>query len=46
HRVVQSDGQLRGYGGGLWRKRFLLDHEAAVCGRSLLPALEPNAASA
>ncbi|NOX58704.1 MAG: methylated-DNA--[protein]-cysteine S-methyltransferase [Planctomycetes bacterium] len=27
HRVVQSDGQLRGYGGGLWRKRFLLMHE-------------------
>lgn len=27
HRVVQSDGALRGYGGGLWRKRFLLDHE-------------------
>ncbi len=27
HRVVQSDGALRGYGGGLWRKQFLLDHE-------------------
>jgi AraC family transcriptional regulator of adaptative response/methylated-DNA-[protein]-cysteine methyltransferase len=27
HRVVQSDGKLRGYGGGLWRKQFLLDHE-------------------
>ncbi len=27
HRVVQSNGELRGYGGGLWRKRFLLDHE-------------------
>ena len=24
HRVVRSDGQLGGYGGGLWRKRFLL----------------------
>jgi AraC family transcriptional regulator of adaptative response/methylated-DNA-[protein]-cysteine methyltransferase len=34
HRVVQSDGQLRGYGGGLWRKQFLLDHEAAISGRS------------
>lgn len=27
HRVVGSDGQLTGYGGGLWRKRFLLDLE-------------------
>ncbi len=27
HRVVGSDGKLTGYGGGLWRKRFLLDHE-------------------
>ncbi len=27
HRVVGSDGQLTGYGGGLWRKKFLLDHE-------------------
>jgi AraC family transcriptional regulator of adaptative response/methylated-DNA-[protein]-cysteine methyltransferase len=36
HRVVQSDGQLRGYGGGLWRKQFLLDLEqgqAAPFGR-------------
>jgi AraC family transcriptional regulator of adaptative response/methylated-DNA-[protein]-cysteine methyltransferase len=36
HRVVQKDGQLRGYGGGLWRKQFLLDLEhriAAVCSR-------------
>lgn len=27
HRVVGKDGTLRGYGGGLWRKRYLLDHE-------------------
>ncbi|UCC75201.1 MAG: methylated-DNA--[protein]-cysteine S-methyltransferase [Gemmatimonadota bacterium] len=27
HRVVGNDGQLTGYGGGLWRKRFLLDLE-------------------
>lgn len=27
HRVVGSDGQLTGYGGGLWRKRYLLDLE-------------------
>lgn len=27
HRVVQSNGALRGYGGGLWRKKFLIDLE-------------------
>jgi AraC family transcriptional regulator of adaptative response/methylated-DNA-[protein]-cysteine methyltransferase len=27
HRVVGSDGQLTGYGGGLWRKKHLLDLE-------------------
>jgi AraC family transcriptional regulator of adaptative response/methylated-DNA-[protein]-cysteine methyltransferase len=27
HRVIQADGGLRGYGGGLRRKRWLLDHE-------------------
>ena len=27
HRVVRSNGALCGYGGGLWRKRWLLDHE-------------------
>ncbi|MBL7162388.1 MAG: methylated-DNA--[protein]-cysteine S-methyltransferase [Anaerolineales bacterium] len=28
HRVIGSDGSLTGYGGGLWRKRYLLDLEA------------------
>lgn len=27
HRVIRSDGSLCGYGGGLWRKRWLLEHE-------------------
>ena len=27
HRVIGSDGKLTGYGGGLWRKEYLLDHE-------------------
>jgi AraC family transcriptional regulator of adaptative response/methylated-DNA-[protein]-cysteine methyltransferase len=27
HRVVGADGSLTGYGGGLWRKQWLLDHE-------------------
>jgi AraC family transcriptional regulator of adaptative response/methylated-DNA-[protein]-cysteine methyltransferase len=29
HRVVGSDGRLTGYAGGVWRKRWLLDHERA-----------------
>ncbi len=29
HRVVSADGSLGGYGGGLDRKRWLLDHEGA-----------------
>jgi len=29
HRVVASDGELTGYGGGLWRKEFLLAMEQA-----------------
>ncbi|HSJ09514.1 MAG TPA: trifunctional transcriptional activator/DNA repair protein Ada/methylated-DNA--[protein]-cysteine S-methyltransferase [Longimicrobiales bacterium] len=28
HRVVGSDGKLTGYGGGLWRKQWLLEHES------------------
>jgi AraC family transcriptional regulator of adaptative response/methylated-DNA-[protein]-cysteine methyltransferase len=27
HRVVNADGRLGGYGGGVWRKQFLLDLE-------------------
>jgi AraC family transcriptional regulator, regulatory protein of adaptative response / methylated-DNA-[protein]-cysteine methyltransferase len=27
HRVIGSDGNLTGYGGGLWRKKFLLELE-------------------
>jgi methylated-DNA-[protein]-cysteine S-methyltransferase len=27
HRVIGSDGRLTGYGGGLWRKEWLLEHE-------------------
>jgi AraC family transcriptional regulator of adaptative response/methylated-DNA-[protein]-cysteine methyltransferase len=27
HRVIRSDGTLCGYGGGRWRKQWLLDHE-------------------
>jgi len=27
HRVIGADGSLTGYGGGLWRKEWLLAHE-------------------
>ncbi len=27
HRVIGSDGSLTGYGGGIWRKQWLLQHE-------------------
>lgn len=30
HRLVGSDGSLTGYGGGLHRKRWLIDHEASA----------------
>ena len=32
HRVIGSDGSLTGYGGGLWRKRWLLRNEGAKIG--------------
>lgn len=30
HRVIGKDGSLTGYGGGLERKRWLLEHEGAI----------------
>ena len=30
HRVVGADGELTGYGGGLWRKEWLIAHEKAL----------------
>jgi methylated-DNA-[protein]-cysteine S-methyltransferase len=30
HRVIGADGSLTGFGGGLERKRFLLEHEGAL----------------
>lgn len=32
HRVVGADGRLVGYGGGLWRKKRLLELEQASTG--------------
>jgi AraC family transcriptional regulator of adaptative response/methylated-DNA-[protein]-cysteine methyltransferase len=33
HRVIGSDGNLTGYGGGLERKRWLIDHERKYSGQ-------------
>ena len=41
HRVIESTGGLRGYGGGLDRKRWLLDHEQ---GPLALPGLRRGTA--
>ncbi|RFT16345.1 MAG: Methylated-DNA--protein-cysteine methyltransferase [Candidatus Saccharicenans subterraneus] len=30
HRVIGADGSLTGFGGGLWRKKWLLEHEKKV----------------
>ena len=35
HRVIGSDGSLTGYAGGLWRKRWLLEHENPPIQQSL-----------
>lgn len=36
HRVIGADGSLTGFGGGLDRKRWLLDHEGALGALDLL----------
>jgi AraC family transcriptional regulator of adaptative response/methylated-DNA-[protein]-cysteine methyltransferase len=33
HRVIGSDGRLTGYGGGIRRKKWLLDHERKYSGQ-------------
>jgi methylated-DNA-[protein]-cysteine S-methyltransferase len=35
HRVIGSDGSLTGYAGGIWRKKWLLNHENPVKQQSL-----------
>jgi len=36
HRVIGSDGKLVGYGGGLWRKEWLINHERKVSSGDLM----------
>ncbi|WP_395044651.1 methylated-DNA--[protein]-cysteine S-methyltransferase [Flavobacterium sp.] len=35
HRVIGKDGSLTGYAGGLWRKKWLLEHENPTNQQSL-----------
>jgi len=35
HRVIGSNGSLTGYAGGLWRKKWLLEHESPTIQQSL-----------
>lgn len=35
HRVIGTDGSLTGYAGGLWRKKWLLEHESPTNQQSL-----------
>ena len=37
HRVIGANGSLTGFGGGIERKRWLLEHEGALRGRETLP---------
>jgi AraC family transcriptional regulator of adaptative response/methylated-DNA-[protein]-cysteine methyltransferase len=41
HRILGADGSLTGYGGGLWRKQWLLRHEEKINGQA--PHLEKTA---
>lgn len=35
HRVIGTDGSLTGYAGGLWRKKWLIEHENPTTQQSL-----------
>jgi len=34
HRIIGKNGELTGYAGGLWRKKWLLQHEAVIAGKA------------
>jgi methylated-DNA-[protein]-cysteine S-methyltransferase len=46
HRVIGADGSLTGYGGGLARKRWLLEHEHTYASASVSRRRDKNAFSA
>jgi len=41
HRVIGSEGQLTGYSGGLWRKKWLLQHESSSHQFNLFSTFSP-----
>ena len=42
HRVIRADGTLCGYGGGIWRKQWLLAHERRVLSRRETSPVTPG----
>ncbi|WP_134496390.1 bifunctional transcriptional activator/DNA repair enzyme AdaA [Microvirga pakistanensis] len=38
HRVIGADGSLTGYGGKLWRKKWLLEHERRMAVQAVAPS--------
>lgn len=40
HRVIASDGSLKGYAWGLHRKRWLLEHEKAIPPKARIPQID------
>jgi methylated-DNA-[protein]-cysteine S-methyltransferase len=46
HRVIGANGSLTGYGGGMERKRWLLEHERCVAARQGRFELQPPGATA
>jgi len=39
HRVIGSNNSIVGYGGGIWRKRWLIDHENAGMQQTLFDSV-------
>jgi len=49
HRVIGANGTLTGYGGGLWRKAWLLEHErthGSAAGQLALPVRQRTVSAA
>jgi AraC family transcriptional regulator of adaptative response/methylated-DNA-[protein]-cysteine methyltransferase len=42
HRVIGADGSLTGYGGGLWRKRWLIEHESRLTAKARRTEATPS----
>jgi methylated-DNA-[protein]-cysteine S-methyltransferase len=40
HRVIGTNGKMIGYGGGLWRKKWLLNHENSFSANDLFNSVQ------